>query len=251
MSLSVFKFETHEVRTINKNGAPWFVAADVAAVLEYSEASAMTRHLDADEKGSANLTDRGQEQDFITINESGLYSAILRSRKPEAKRFKKWVTSEVLPSIRKTGSYTAPAAAPDADTAKRIADAQIYTVVGNYMAGIPGVVPGIAHATALRMIQNHTGLDMEQFRRALPAATMQQQASMLNASNVGKLAGLSPRTVNRLLAHMGLQYKNARGEWQLTPEGAKHAQAVPYSNQGHSGFQILWNESIVELLKNR
>ena len=102
---AVFSFDTHAVRIIDKDGELWFVASDIAAALEYGEASAMTRHLDDDEKGSVNLTDRGQDQLFIVINESGLYSAILKSRKPEAKRFKKWVTSEVLPAIRQTGGY--------------------------------------------------------------------------------------------------------------------------------------------------
>ncbi|WP_110969371.1 BRO-N domain-containing protein [Pseudomonas huaxiensis] len=97
------------------DGAPWFVANDVSAALLYSEASAMTRHLDDDEKGLSIVqtppkNQHGNfgttEQEMLIINESGLFSAILRSRKPEAKRFKKWVTSEVLPSLRKHGSYS-------------------------------------------------------------------------------------------------------------------------------------------------
>ena len=104
-SNQVFNFGDYEVRTLIKEGEPWFVAKDVADILDYSEASAMTRHLDDDDKESVKLTVRGQEQEFILVNESGLYSAILKSRKPEAKAFKKWVTSEVLPSIRKQGKY--------------------------------------------------------------------------------------------------------------------------------------------------
>lgn len=101
----VFNFGDYQVRTVIKEGEPWFLAKDVADILDYSEASAMTRHLDDDDKESVKLTVRGQEQEFILVNESGLYSAILKSRKPEAKAFKKWVTSEVLPSIRKQGKY--------------------------------------------------------------------------------------------------------------------------------------------------
>lgn len=104
-SNQVFNFGDYQVRTVIKEGEPWFVAKDVADILDYSEASAMTRHLDDDDKESVKLTVRGQEQEFILVNESGLYSAILKSRKPEAKAFKKWVTSEVLPSIRKQGKY--------------------------------------------------------------------------------------------------------------------------------------------------
>jgi prophage antirepressor-like protein len=100
-----FKFGNKQVRTLLVYGQPWFVANDVSAALQYSEASAMTRHLDEDEKGLSILQTLGGEQEMLVINESGLYSAILRSRKAEAKRFKKWVTSEVLPAIRKHGHY--------------------------------------------------------------------------------------------------------------------------------------------------
>ncbi len=100
-----FNFGKQQVRTLLINDQPWFVANDVSAALQYSEASAMTRHLDDDEKGLSIVQTLGGDQEMLVINESGLYSAILRSRKAEAKRFKKWVTAEVLPAIRKHGSY--------------------------------------------------------------------------------------------------------------------------------------------------
>ena len=84
---------------------PWFVATDIANYLEYSEAAAMTRTLDDDEKGLQTVQTPGGEQKVTVINESGLYSAILRSRKPEAREFKRWITAEVLPTIRKHGGY--------------------------------------------------------------------------------------------------------------------------------------------------
>jgi prophage antirepressor-like protein len=106
-AVSVFNFENHNVRTaVDDKGAIWFVAKDVAEALSYSETSAMTRKLDDDEVMSAKLA--GMNMNSVFINESGLFSSILGSAKPEAKRFKKWVTSEVLPSIRKTGKYEAP-----------------------------------------------------------------------------------------------------------------------------------------------
>lgn len=105
-NVSVFNFNQNEVRTIVKNdGEIWFVASDVATVLEYSVASAMIRHLDEDEKGVSIVHTLGGEQEVSIISESGLYSATLKSRKPEAKQFKKWITSDVLPSIRKNGGY--------------------------------------------------------------------------------------------------------------------------------------------------
>ncbi len=100
-----FDFESREVRTLLIDDQLWFVASDVALALQYREAKDMTRNLDDDEKGRQIVPTLGGEQTLNVINESGLYSAILRSRKAEAKRFKKWVTAEVLPAIRKHGRY--------------------------------------------------------------------------------------------------------------------------------------------------
>ena len=103
-NLQVFKnVEFGSIRTLNLNNEPWFVAKDISDFLNYSDASAMTRHLDEDEKTNCQIDSMSKSQ--IIINESGLYSAILRSKRPEAKKFKKWVTKEVLPTIRKTGGY--------------------------------------------------------------------------------------------------------------------------------------------------
>lgn len=106
--IQIFSFQNSEVRVIEgENGEPWFVAKDVAEILGYSETEKMTRRLDDDEKTT--LPFRGGGSNYQTnitiINESGLYNAVLGSTKPEAKAFKKWVTSEVLPSIRKHGAY--------------------------------------------------------------------------------------------------------------------------------------------------
>lgn len=100
--LQIFRnSEFGEVRVVEINNEPWFVGKDISDFLNYSDASAMTRHLDEDEKSNCQIDSMSKSQ--IVINESGLYSSILRSKRPEAKRFKKWVTSEVLPSIRKHG----------------------------------------------------------------------------------------------------------------------------------------------------
>lgn len=105
----VFHYKSSEVRTVELNGEPWFALKDVCAVLGISNHKMTAQRLDADEVSMTDLTDSmGRQQETTVINESGLYNVILRSDKPEAKPFRKWVTSEVLPSIRKTGSYTMP-----------------------------------------------------------------------------------------------------------------------------------------------
>ena len=107
-ALEVFHFEGFEVRTVLVDDALWFVAVDVAAVLGYSATSAMTRTLDEDEKGVQTLHTLGGPQESTIISEAGLFSAILRARVPRARSFKRWVTHEVLPSIRRTGAYAVP-----------------------------------------------------------------------------------------------------------------------------------------------
>lgn len=98
--------EFGEVRTTEVNGEIWFVAKDVAKSLGYSDTlDAIKRHVDEEDKLTRRFTDSGQAREMYIINESGLYSLILYSKLPNAKRFKKWVTSEILPSIRKTGGY--------------------------------------------------------------------------------------------------------------------------------------------------
>lgn len=106
--IQVFDFEDNAVRVIEKDGEPWFVAADVCRVLDIKNSRDAVADLDDDEKGVVNTDTLGGKQEMRVINESGLYNLIFRSRKPEAKKFRKWVTAEVLPSIRKTGMYVAP-----------------------------------------------------------------------------------------------------------------------------------------------
>lgn len=132
-ALAVFQFNTTPIRTVEKNGVVWFVANDIAKALDYAEAKDMTRVLDDDEKGrhivptlSADAVGRGGGDQTVTvINESGLYHALLKSRKPEAQPFRKWVTNEVLPAIRKNGRYAFPAPAARR-ASKPINNAQLW-----------------------------------------------------------------------------------------------------------------------------
>ncbi len=107
MSLSIFKFNDIEVRTVIEEGKPWWVARDVCNVLAIANERDAISRLDRDERMAVGIADSatGADKAHMAVSESGLYSLILRSRKPEAKAFKKWVTSEVLPAIRTTGAY--------------------------------------------------------------------------------------------------------------------------------------------------
>ena len=105
--LEIFKNrEFGEIRTVTMDGAPWFVGKDVADILGYQNGSRdINRHVDEEDRHKIMLFDGNQDKETIIINESGLYSLILSSKLATAKRFKHWVTSEVLPQIRRTGSY--------------------------------------------------------------------------------------------------------------------------------------------------
>jgi len=107
-ALQTFSFQSHQLTVItDEHGASWFIAKEVAEILEYSDAFEMTKKLDEDEVQNLRIAGFGNRGVNI-INESGLWSSVLRSTKPEAKTVKKWLTSEVLPAIHKTGSYNAP-----------------------------------------------------------------------------------------------------------------------------------------------
>ncbi|WP_270982417.1 phage antirepressor [Streptococcus agalactiae] len=103
----IYNFKGQEVRTVTINNEPWFVGKDVAEILKYKEPNkAITRHVDGDDRMKRPISDElGRKQETYIINESGLYSLILSSKLPQAKEFKRWVTSEVLPSIRKNGMF--------------------------------------------------------------------------------------------------------------------------------------------------
>lgn len=101
-----FQYNTAEVRVVTDDlGETWFVAADLCAVLQHSNSRKALERLDADEKGVTTVYTLGGNQEMAVVNESGMYHLIMTSRKPEAQPFRKWVTSEVIPSIRKTGQY--------------------------------------------------------------------------------------------------------------------------------------------------
>jgi len=109
----VFSYQNQQVRTILIDGEPWFVAKDVCEVLEHTNSRMALERLDEDEKGVSSIYTPGGIQQMAIVNEPGLYSLILGSRKPEAKSFKRWITHEVIPAIRTTGMYAAPMALED------------------------------------------------------------------------------------------------------------------------------------------
>ena len=127
--LQIFEFENNQVRTVMIHSNVWFVGKDVCDVLEIKNSSDALYSLDDEDKDGVGLTDSiGRTQTMTVINESGLYNLIFKSRKPEAKQFKRWITSEVIPQIRKTGSYSVnqQPELPSYEKAVKVADSIAY-----------------------------------------------------------------------------------------------------------------------------
>ena len=123
--LQLFSFENHEVRSLLINDEPYFVGKDVAEVLGYERAdNAIRNHIDKEDKLMHQISASGQNRNMTIINESGLYSLVLSSKLPSAKKFKRWVTSEVLPALRKTGQYQVKELSGSELMAKALIEAQ-------------------------------------------------------------------------------------------------------------------------------
>lgn len=142
--LRIFAYTDSMVRTVEVGGEPWFVAKDVAEILGYRSAPDMTRSLDEDEIGTTQIvrSTSGGNPNMTIISESGLYHAIFQSRKEEAKAFRRWVTGEVLPAIRRTGGYFADGgeigrARQEAELLK--AKAALYKSLESFMRSLRGV----------------------------------------------------------------------------------------------------------------
>lgn len=190
--LKVFNYQDNEVRTVEINGEPWFVLKDVCSVLGLGSAHKVADRLDEDERNQIPLTDSlGREQETTIVNESGLYNVILRSDKPEAKPFRKWVTSEVLPSIRKTGSYNQKPLSPVEMFAMQ---AQINLEQERRLAAVENRQDELT----LQVRHNSDAMDKVTAAYTAPLASGETWQESAN------------RTVNSLVEQYGLNHQNFR-----------------------------------------
>ncbi len=260
--LTVFQFESFEVRFVGTADDPWWVAADVCGVLEIVKPENAYARLDDDEKDTRIVGTLGGNQKMICINESGLYSLILTSRKPQAKRFKKWVTGEVIPSIRKTGSYSFPSLDDESNPRNSVSSSNNeFLSVQDQLAVIGYVFEGIAKTDIDRKILESAKISAltAQFPQMTPALEATKQSLMLqtpdeglryNVTELGKMLAqrlgldedIKPTKINEALQQARLQvaeYRtNSKGKqykvWHLTEAGESYGRIFLQSAQGNS-----------------
>lgn len=242
-----FDFESRQVRVQMEGHEPWFNANDVCEVLAYANPrDAVLNHVDAEDVAKRDTLTPGGVQRISHVNESGLYALILGSAKPEAKRFKKWVTSEVLPSIRRTGGYRsaspvrlvteAARAFPPLFRAARLlgCDKNAAAIAANQ---------AVMSATQVNLLQQlgHTHLEAEN-----------QDALFFTPTELGQmLGGLSGRKVNLLLAEAGMQAKRG-DEWEALHAGRSFARIYDTGKKHGSGVpiqQVKWSSAVLSLLR--
>lgn len=249
-----FDFEGHPVRVVEMGGELQFHAGDVCAALGFANSrQALETHVEGDDVQKLDAIDSmGRTQQANHINEPGLYALTMGATKEVAKRFKHWVTHDVLPSIRKTGGYTMPAQKPrrtSPASQSLLADARAIDFIGNMVAKVPGARADVVAVIKLRMIEDHTGLPATLFGSALPAEAL-DKAVKLNPTEIGKRLAprLSPVRINKLLIELGMQRKTESGH-VLTEAGTAHGESRPFQAENHHvGDQINWHESIIDVI---
>ena len=223
--IKIFKHEVFgEIRTMtDEKGEVFFVGKDVATTLGYSNtAKAIRDHVDFEDKLTERFVLSGQQRDVIVINESGLYSLVLSSKLPQAKAFKRWVTSEVLPQIRKTGGYIPTRDEKGKELSPEEVLARAHQIVGR----------------TLRLLNG-------------------PNCDCLTATQVAESWGMDVHSFNSLLRRMGIQFKRGGG-WHLTPElegrglaETRHFLYYSLMGEPRSRAYLVWTPKGVQYLNNR
>ena len=244
--LTIFNYEGNTVRTVMKDGNPWWVLKDVCSVLEIGNSRDVMARLDSDEKGVDIIDTPGGKQEVSIINESGLYSVILVSRKPEAKKFKRWVTHEVLPSIRRHGLYATDELLANPDfliqalqelKAERAKNVELTTTISIQDQQIAEMKPKASYYDVVLNCKDAVSI-----------------------TTIAKDYGKSGRWFNEYLHNLGVQFRQGK-IWLLYQKYAQHGYTTTKThtylgNDGtmHSKVHTYWTQKgrlfIYELLKD-
>ena len=251
--LQVFQSpEFGEIRTLEIDGEIFFVGVDVCNALGYSNSrKAIADHVDPEDVTKRDTLSNGGIQSTTVINESGLYSLILSSKLPSAKKFKHWVTSEILPSIRKHGFYgkldfDSQIKAFDSDvnlikTAGILAD----TLIQSFQ-----VEEGIARTCVLDMLEDRFNRDFSKIKEILPPS--KSSSALLTPTQIGEQFDptIKPYNVNLWLEHCNLQI-NISGKWDPTELGKQFAQRTAFTSKAskHADLQLKWKSDVIDFLR--
>lgn len=227
--------EFGNIRIVDKNGEPWFIGKDIATALGYGEgkslANAVANHVDVEDKGVTKMMTPGGKQNVTIINESGLYSLIMSSKLPQAKAFKRWVTHEVLPAIRKTGSYETPKQSSDRDKAMlknaQARSAKLWLEIAKN-TGIQ-TYKDVCNAYAAKEL---AGEDV------LPLPKVQEKS--YSATDIGKMLGVSKSRIGAL-ANKNNMKCDEYGSWfhDKSPYSGKEVEAFRYNSKAIEKFRSL------------
>lgn len=211
-NLAVFEFNSKQVRIIEVDQEPWFVAKDICEILEIGNVSMACERLKEYEKQISAMLISGQNRDALLISESGLYRLVLTSRKPQAEPFQDWVVQEVLPSIRKHGAYSINRQ-PLPDDAKLVSE--LIDLIFVNVSIKPELISGLK-LNAVQKVVPHLAPALEESRQLLIANTA-QEFELLTPTEIGKRLGISGQAVNKLLCKKGFQVKNEERQSKKEP----------------------------------
>ncbi len=246
--LQIFNYEGQEVRTVMVNDEPWWVLADVCRILGINNSRDVVARLDKDEKGVGQIDPPGGKQNMTIINESGLYNVILRSDKPEAKPFRKWVTSEVLPSIRQTGTYSTKSAAkksPEELAAiSQRAQARLINATqrtADLLTSIwdkAGIKPEY-QVLALNDVCANIGI-------RLPRNALQGVKQTYDKTTIAKMVGIYSKASGGKVPH-------AQAVGAIINQldiSEDEQEKLPYCRNGHNGEDYEYTDSVVEKVRS-
>lgn len=235
-NIVAFNYKEQQVRTIEKNGEPWFVGKDVAEILGYGNTKdALLNHVDEEDRvilqKSENTTFEIPNRGMTIINESGLYSLILSSKLPTAKEFKHWVTSEVLPSIRKTGEYKiTPAQQNRLDIMERNSRAREASLWLRISAQVK--------SDTYRQVCASYASTVLAGREVIPLPQTTQHH--YSATEIGKMFGVSKQAIGNLANQYGMK-TDEYGAWyhDKSPYSAKEVDVFKYNDHAVQRFRDL------------
>ncbi len=243
------KFETHDIRMVqDENGELWWIAKDVCSLLDINNVADAMSRLDDDEKLISVLPISGQNREVWLVNEAGLYTLIIRSNKPEAKHFIRWITHEVLPAIRKTGMFI-----PDRKLTFAFLQLEAESAIKlTHCFGLKGNQALLSANHAIRHLYSIDCLELIGTTHLIA----DDNEMHMTPSDIGMELGISPVKVNHLLKSIGLQIDHRdhkkRIRWEPTEKGMPYAVSKDTGKRHSDGTpvqQLFWKRSVLDLLK--